>query len=85
MKTSVFEAEVVFVEGHLAESGGAAAVRAGRVAEGLLVPHVLGAQLFILRTQRAVLMPLMLILIHANRKREKKNCMMQIMNRKSKS
>uniref|UniRef100_A0A0A9CZ37 Uncharacterized protein n=1 Tax=Arundo donax TaxID=35708 RepID=A0A0A9CZ37_ARUDO len=62
MEARVLEAEVVLVEGHLADDGGggAAAGGAGGGGERVLVPRVLGAQLLVLRAQLRVLLPLLL-------------------------
>jgi hypothetical protein len=58
----VLQAEVLLVEGQLADQGGgrAAAAGAGGVGQGVLVPRVLGAQLVVLRAQVRVLLPLRL-------------------------
>jgi hypothetical protein len=58
----VLEAELLLVEGQLADQGGGrtAAAGAGGVGQGVLVPRVLGAQLVVLRAQVCVLLPLRL-------------------------
>ena len=60
LEPRVLDAQVLLLEGHLPEHGGAPAAAAHRAVHGLPDRHVLGAQLVVLLLEQRVLVPLQL-------------------------